>query len=62
MPTNDSLGPDDGQRIYNARNQAIQPNQRASIEGAKNKSLWGIAPQHIDLLPENQDFGLEPRS
>ena len=26
----------------------------------ENRSLRGIAPQHIDLLPENQDFRLKP--
>src|SRR5437016_9036099 len=62
VPTNHSLGPDDGQRVYNARNEAIQPNQHPSVESAESKSLRGIAPQHIDLLPENQDFRLKPRS
>jgi hypothetical protein len=56
VPTNDGLRPDDGQRVYNARNEAIQPNEYQSVEGPEIKSLWGIAPQHIDLLPENQDF------
>src|SRR3954453_15379536 len=54
VPTNDSLGLDDGQRVYNARNQAIQPNKQPSVESAEFKSLRGIALQHIDLLPEHQ--------
>ncbi len=33
-----------------------------SGRGPENRSLRGIAPQHIDLLPENQDFRLKPRS
>jgi len=41
--------------------EAIQPNQHQSVEGPENRSLRGIAPQHIDLLPENQDFRLKPR-
>jgi len=61
VPTNDSLGPGDSQRVYNARNQAVEPDQHQSIEGAENKSLGGIAPQHVDLLPENQDLCLKPR-
>src|SRR5258707_9836960 len=48
--------------VYNARNQAIQPNEDQSVESAEHKSLPGSAPQHIDLLPENQDFRLKPSS
>jgi hypothetical protein len=61
VPTNHSLGPDDGKRVYNAGNEAIQPNKHPSIESAENKSLRGIAPQHIYLLPENEDFRFKPR-
>jgi hypothetical protein len=62
VPANHGLGPDNGQRIYNARNEAIQPNEHQSVKSAENKSLRGSAPQHIDLLPENQDFRLKPYS
>jgi hypothetical protein len=62
VPTNHGLGPDEGQRVYNARNEAIQPNEHQSIGSPENKSLRGIAPQHIDLLLENQDFRLKPHS
>ena len=57
-----TLMPSLSQRVYNARNEAIQPNEHQSVESAENKSLRGIAPQHIDLLPENQDFRLKPYS
>ena len=59
---NHGLGPDDGQRVYNARSHAIQPHEQQSVQRAKNKPLWGFPPLHIDLLPENQDFLLKPRS
>src|SRR5260221_1071666 len=62
VPANHGLGPDDGQRVYSARNEAIQPNEDQSVESAEHKSLPGSAPQHIDLLPENQDFRLKPSS
>src|SRR5882757_6723047 len=62
VPTNHGLRPDDGQRVYNARSEAIQPNEHQSVEGPENKSLRGIAPQHIDLLPESHDFRLKPHS
>jgi hypothetical protein len=44
------------------RSEAIQPNEQQSVEGPKNRSLRGIAPQHIDLLPENQELRLKPRA
>jgi len=62
VPTNHGLRPDDGQRVYNARSEAIQPNQHQSVESAENKSLPGFAPQYIDLLSENQDFRFKPHS
>jgi hypothetical protein len=62
VPTNHGLGSDDGQRVDNARNEAIQRNEHQSVEIAESKSLRGLAPQHIELLPEDQDFRLKPRS
>jgi hypothetical protein len=54
VPRNHGLKADDGQRLYNARNEAIQPNEQ-SVESAEYDSLRGIAPQ-----PENHDFRLKP--
>jgi hypothetical protein len=62
VPTNHGLRPDDGQRIYNAGSEAIQPNEHQPVEGPENKSLRGLALQHINLLPENQDFRRKPHS
>jgi hypothetical protein len=62
VPTHHGLGPDDGQRVYNAGNKAIQSNEQASVESAENKSLRAVALQHIDLMPQNQDFRFKPRS
>jgi hypothetical protein len=56
VPTNHGLGPDDGQRVYCARNETPKPNKHQTVEIAENKFLRGSAPQHIDLLPENQDL------
>jgi hypothetical protein len=61
VPTNHGLGPDDGQCVYNARSEAKQPNEHQAVESAENKSLPGFASQHIDLLPEDQDFRFKPR-
>jgi hypothetical protein len=60
VPANYGLGPDDGQRVYDS--EVIQPNEHQSVESSEGKSLWGVAPQHIDLLPENQDLRLKPHS
>src|SRR5262249_35664386 len=62
VPANYGLGPDDGQRVYDSRNESIQPNEHQSVESSEGKSLWGVAPQHVDLPPENQDLSLEPHS
>ena len=56
------LGPDDGQRVYNARSQAIQPHEQQSVHRARNKRLWGFPPQHSYLVPKNQYFRLKPDS
>jgi hypothetical protein len=42
--------------------KAIQPNEQQSVEWPENRSLRGIAPQHIYLVPENQYFRLKPDS
>jgi hypothetical protein len=62
VSTNLRLGLDDRQRVDNTWNQAIQPDEHQSVDIAENNSLRAFAPQHIDLLPENQDFRLKPRS
>jgi hypothetical protein len=62
VPTNHGLWPDESQRVENVRNKAIEPNEHQSVESAENKSLAGIAPQHIDLMAQNQDFRFKPRS
>src|SRR5215813_10066175 len=59
VPANHGLGPDDCQCVYDSRNEAIQPNEHQSVEGSEGKSLWGVAPQHIELLPENQNLRLK---
>jgi hypothetical protein len=59
MRTTHDIRPDEGQRIQNTGSEAIQPNEQQSVEGSENRSRRRIAPQHIDLLPENQDFRLK---
>ena len=54
VPANHALRPDDGQRVYNSGNEATQPNEHQSVESSESKSLRGGAPQHVDLLPQNQ--------
>ena len=34
----------------------MQPDKHQSVEGPENKSLRGLAPQHIDLLPETSVY------
>ncbi len=62
VPTNHGLGPEDGQRVYCTGNETIKPNEHQTVDIAEDRSLRRFAPQHIDLLPENQDLRLKPRS
>jgi hypothetical protein len=45
MPTHNSLGPDDGYGVKNARTA---------------QSAWRALLQDIELMPQYQDFGFQP--
>jgi len=62
VPANHGLGPDDGQRVYCARNETPKSDKHQTVEIAETTFLRGFAPQHIDLLPENQDLRFKARS
>ena len=46
---------------FDSRNEAIEPNEHQSVEIAESNSLRRLAPKHIDLLPEHQEFQLKSR-
>jgi hypothetical protein len=40
MPTHNSLGPDDGYGVKNARTATIEPNEQGSVDPTQMQSMW----------------------
>ena len=59
MPADHRLRLDDFQRVQHLRSQTIQPGKHQPINVAESHSLRRSAPQHIELVPKNKDFGLQ---
>jgi len=38
----------------------IEPGKDEAIQVAEGCSLWGFAPQHIELVSKDEDFSLQP--
>jgi hypothetical protein len=62
MPTHDSLRPDDGYGVKDARATTIKPNEQGSVSPTQIQSAWRALPQNIELIPQDQDFGFQPPS
>ena len=62
MPTHDSLGPDDGNGVKNARTATIEPNEQSTVGPTQMQSTWCALLQNIELMPQYQDFGFQPPS
>src|SRR5713226_120809 len=62
MPPHDSLGPDDGYGVKNARTATIEPNEQGSVSPTQMQSMWCPLLQNIELMPQDQDFGFQPPS
>jgi len=60
MPTHNSLGPDDGYGVKNARTAAIEPNEQGAVDPTQKLSAWRALLQDIELMPQHQDFGFQP--
>src|SRR4051794_18621499 len=60
VPTNDSLGPDDGYGVKNARTATIEPNEQGSVGPSQIQSAWRALPQEVELMPQYQHFRLQP--
>ena len=60
MPTHNSLGPDDGYGVKNARTATIEPNEQGAVGPAQMQSAWCALLQDIELMPQYQDFGFQP--
>jgi len=44
------------------RNQPRQPDEQQAIGVIEGRSLWRLAPEHVDLLAKNQDLRFTPRA
>jgi len=62
MPAHDSLGPDDGYGVKNARTATIEPNEQGTVGPTQMQPTWHALLQDIELMPQNQDFGFQPSS
>ena len=62
MPTHDSLGPDDGYGVKNARTATIEPNEQGAVGPTQMQSTWRALLEDIELMPQHQDFGFQPPS
>src|SRR5262249_35993674 len=47
----------DFQGVQHPGSQPIEPNKQQPVEAAESHSLGGTAPQNVELMPENEDFG-----
>jgi hypothetical protein len=57
MPMHDSLGPDDGNGIKDARAAMIEPNEQRAIGPMEIQSTWCALLQDVELMSQCQDFG-----
>jgi hypothetical protein len=63
MPAHDSLGPDDAHCIQNAGVATIEPDEQGAVDPTQMQSTaWRALLQHVELMPQYQDFGFQPRS
>jgi hypothetical protein len=62
VPTHDSLGPDDGNGVKDARTATIEPNEQSTVGPTQMRSTWCAPLQNIELMPQYQYFGFQPPS
>ena len=63
MPAHHGLWPDDRYDIKEARATAIEPNEQSAVDPTQMQSTaWRTLPKNVELMPQYQDFGLQPPS
>jgi hypothetical protein len=60
VPTHNSLWPDDGYGVKNARTATIEPNEQGAVGPTQMQSAWCALLQDIELMPQYRDFGFQP--
>ena len=56
VPANDRLRPDNRNRAKDGREPAIEPNKQKTIGIVEVRPFRRPSSEHIDLLPQDQDF------
>jgi hypothetical protein len=59
MPADHRLRLEDFQSIQYSRSQPIEPGKHEPVNGAEGQPLRSLAPQHVELVSQHQDFGLQ---
>src|SRR5262249_21176928 len=57
MPTKQRRWANDFQGVQQHGRQPLEPDKQQPVEVAESHSLGGTAPQNVELMPENEDFG-----
>ena len=54
MPPHNSLGPDDGYGVKNARTATIEPNEQSAVDPTQMQgATWRALLKHIELMPKD---------
>src|SRR6266487_3724654 len=59
VPTDHRLRPENFQCIQYSRSHTIEPRKHQAVNVAECKSLRGFAPQHVELVSKDKDFGFQ---
>jgi hypothetical protein len=62
MPSDDGLRLEDFHRLQHLRSQAIEPRRHQAIDVSDGVPLGRTTPQHIELMPKGEKFGLQRRA
>jgi S-ribosylhomocysteine lyase LuxS involved in autoinducer biosynthesis len=59
MPSDDGLRLEDFHRVQHLGSQVIEPREHQAIDIADGNPLGRATPQHIELMPAGENFGLQ---
>ena len=59
VPADQRLRPYDLQSVQHAGSQAIEPDKHQPVDAAEGHSFRGFAPQDVELVSKNKDFGFQ---
>jgi hypothetical protein len=59
VPAQQRLRPYNLQSVQHPGSQPIKPNKQQAVDAAEGQSLWGFAPQDVELVSKHKDFGFQ---